>query len=81
MRLQEENGKLSGDIAQQQAQLETINARIAEAEEMLSHDRTREEGQSLEHQVRTLAPMALTLARCMWSSSSGWFPFCIFYGE
>jgi hypothetical protein len=34
-----------------QAQLETMNARIAEAEEHLSHDATREEGQMLEGQV------------------------------
>jgi peptidoglycan hydrolase CwlO-like protein len=54
MRLLEENGKWSAEIAGQQAQLESLNARIAEAEEQLSMDRSREEGQSLESQLMRL---------------------------
>ena len=46
------NSKMAADIASQQAQLEAINARIAEVEEELSHDKSREEGQMLENQVR-----------------------------
>ena len=51
MQLSEENARLSAEISQQQAQLESINARVAEAEAELSRDRYREEGQRLEAQV------------------------------
>jgi peptidoglycan hydrolase CwlO-like protein len=54
MRLLEENGKWSAEIAGQQAQLESLNARITEAEDQLSMDRSREEGQSLESQLMRL---------------------------
>ena len=52
--LTNENERLTSEILHKQAQLENINARIADAEESLSRDRWRDEGVRLESQIGRL---------------------------